>query len=31
MSTAISEGMREKSRQFEALGGEITHESLPDA
>ena len=30
VEAAIPEGMREKSRQFEALGGEIYHESLPD-
>ena len=31
IKAAIPEGMREKSRRFEALGGEIYHESLPDA
>ncbi len=30
VEAAIPEGMREKSRQFEALGGQIYHESLPD-
>ncbi len=29
VEAAIPEGMREKARQFEALGGEIYHESLP--
>ena len=30
VEAAIPEGMREKSRQFEALGGQIYHEALPD-
>lgn len=30
VEAAIPEGMREKCRQFEALGGQIYHESLPD-
>ena len=30
VEAAIPEGMREKAAQFEALGGEIYHESLPD-
>jgi phosphomethylpyrimidine synthase len=30
VEAAIPEGMREKSRQFEALGGEIYHEALPN-
>ena len=30
VEAAILEGMRERSRQFEALGGQIYHESLPD-
>ena len=30
VEAAIPEGMREQSRQVEALGGEIYHESLPD-
>ncbi len=30
VEAAIPEGMREKSRQFEALGGQIYHASLLD-